>query len=112
MAVRLRQKKAIVKILAEYFLKIGKVPKNRREYASFEDAPVRVPQLSGYYGSWNSLLDAMKKQEPELWAKIHAPKPKEAPKPAPKPATPSPAPAPAKVAPKPVLKPAVKQEEK
>lgn len=110
MAIRLRQRKAIVRTLAEFFLEAGRVPADRREYGDMKNAPVRVSQLSCYFGAWGSLLDLMQKQEPELWAKIHAPKPKAAPKPAPKPAEPKPAPAPAKVAPKPVPKPVVKKE--
>lgn len=110
MAVRLRQRKAIVRKLAEFFAEIGKVPADRREYGAMEKGPIRVSQLSCYFGAWGALLDAMQKQEPELWAKIHAPKPKAAPKPAPKPAEPKPKPAPAKVAPKPKPKPVVKQE--
>ena len=109
MAVRLRQRKAIVRKLAEFFVQIGRVPTDRRDYGSIENGPVRVYQLTSYYGSWVSLLNAIELQEPELWAKIHAPKPKAAPKPAPKP-TVAPKPAPAKAAPKPVAKPVVKQE--
>jgi outer membrane biosynthesis protein TonB len=110
MAIRLRQRKAIVRQLAEFFLELGRVPADRREYGELKDAPVRVFQLSSYFGAWGSLLDSMQKQEPELWAKIHAPKPKAAPKPAPKPIEPKPKPAPAKVAPKPAPKPVVKKE--
>lgn len=110
MAVRLRQRKAIVKQLAEFFLEIGKVPADRREYGAMENGPVRVSQLSCYFGAWGALLTTMQQQEPELWAQIHAPKPKVAPKPAPKTAEAKPKPAPAKVAQKPVAKPAVKKE--
>jgi cell division protein FtsN len=110
MAIRLRQRKAIVRQLAEFFSELGKVPANRREYGAIEKGPVRVSQLSCYFGTWGALLDSMQKQEPELWAKIHAPKPKAAPKPAPKPIEPTPKPAPAKVAPKPAPKPVVKKE--
>lgn len=120
MAIRLRQRKAIVRTLAEYFVKIGKVPANRREYGAMEDAPIRVSQLTCYFGAWGGLLSAMQIQEPELWAKITAPKPveapkpapkpKEAPKPAPKPAAPKAKPAPAKVAPKAKPTPVVKKE--
>jgi cell division septation protein DedD len=110
MAIRLRQRKAIVRTLAEFFDKVGKVPADRREYGAMKDAPVRVSQLSCYFGAWGALLDAMQKQEPELWAKITAPKPKAAPKPAPKPTEAKAKPAPAKVAPKPTPKPVVKKE--
>jgi hypothetical protein len=110
MAIRLRQRKAIVKQLAEFFAEIGEVPVDRRAYGALINGPVRVAQLSCYFGAWGALLSAMQKQEPELWAKIHAPKPKAAPKPAPKPAELKPKPAPAKVAPKPKPKPVVKQE--
>jgi hypothetical protein len=110
MAIRLRQRKAIVQQLAEYFLKIGKVPADRREYGDMADAPVRVSQLTCYFGAWGALLTAMQRQEPELWAQIHAPKPKAAPKPAPKPTVATPKPAPAKVAPKPAAKPVVNKE--
>ena len=107
MAVRLRQRKAIVKTLAEFFVQAGKVPADRREYSEMKDAPVRVSQLSCYFGAWGAMLNAMQKQEPELWAKIHAPKPAATPKPVAKPA-------PAKAAPKPVTppkpKPVVKKE--
>ena len=107
MAIRLRQRKAIVRTLAEFFLKTGNVPVDRREYSKLENAPVRVSQLSCYFGTWTAMLDLMQKQEPELWAKIHAPKPVAKPKPAPKPA---PAKVEPKVAPKPVAKPVVKKE--
>lgn len=110
MAIRLRQRKAIVRTLAEFFLEIGRVPENRRDYGSIENAPVRISQLTCYFGAWGALLNAMQTQEPELWAKIHAPKPKAAPKPAPKPAEPKAKPAPAKVAPKPKPQPVVKKE--
>lgn len=110
MAIRLRQRKAIVRTLAEFFDKAGKVPVDRRDYGSMKDAPIRVSQLSCYFGAWGALLDAMQKQEPELWAKITAPKPKAAPKPAPKPTEAKAKPAPAKVAPKPAPKPVVKKE--
>lgn len=110
MAVRLRQRKAIVRTLAEFFVKIGRVPVDRRDYGSIEDAPVRISQLTCYFGAWGAMLHTMQTQEPELWAKIHAPKPKAAPKPAPKPAEPKAKPAPAKVAPKPQPQPVVKKE--
>lgn len=109
MAIRLRQRKAIVRQLAEFFLEVKKVPVDRRDYGSM-DGPVRVSQLSCYFGAWGALLDAMQKQEPELWAQIHAPKQQAASKPAPKPIEPKPKPAPAKVAPKPTPKPVVTKE--
>lgn len=109
MAVRLRQRKAIVRQLAEFFVEIGRVPVDRRDYGSIENAPVRISQLTCYFGAWGAMLQTMQTQEPELWAKIHAPKPKAAPKPAPKPIE-KPKPAPTKVAPKPKSKPVVKQE--
>ena len=110
MAIRLRQKQSIVRQVAEFFVENGKVPADRREYGEMKGAPVRVSQLSCYFGAWGALLDAIRKQEPELWAKANAPQPKVAPKPAPKPTEAKPKPAPAKVAPKPAAKPVVKEE--
>ena len=114
MAIRLRQKQAIVRQIAEFFVKSGKVPADRREYGEMEGAPIRVPQLSCYFGAWGALLDAIRKQEPELWdkattAKTPTPQ-KAAPKPAPKPTEAKPKPAPAKVAPKPAATSVVKEE--
>lgn len=107
MSTRTRRK--IVKLLADYFLEQGKVPASRQEYSEMKNVPVRISQFSCYFGAWGAVVNAIKAQEPEVWAKIHAPKPKAAPKPAPKPVAPKPAPTP-KVASKPVPKPVVNKE--
>ena len=93
---RLRQKGAVLDLIAEVMLDHKKVL-SKQEYIALGTVPVRYGQIQNFFGSWERMLNFMRKSRPDVFEAIK-------PKPAP---TPSPAP---KAAPKPKTVPAVKEE--
>lgn len=88
-AVGLQRKKKmtrqyrIVKAVAEYFAKKGKVM-NMKEYLAESDTPHRARAVRKFTGSWARLLQMIKVNFPAEWEAAHkpaAPAPKAAPKP-------------------------------
>ena len=80
---RLRQKGAVLGLIAEVMLKHKKVL-SKQEYIALGTVPVRYGQIQNFFGSWERMLDFMRKSRPDVFEAI---KPKPAPKAAPKPKT-------------------------
>ena len=78
--------KRIVKSVANYFVKKGKVM-DMKEYIAQEDTPHRARAIRKLTGSWARMLQIIKVSFPEEWEKANnpPPPPKPAAKPKPKP---------------------------
>ena len=78
--------KRIVKSVADYFVKKGKVM-DMKEYIAQEDTPHRARAIRKLTGSWARMLQIIKVSFPEEWEKANnpPPPPKPAAKPKPKP---------------------------
>ena len=74
--------KRIVKSVADYFVKKGKVM-SMKEYIAQEDTPHRARAIRKLTGSWARMLQIIKVSFPEEWEKANNPPPP--PKPAAKP---------------------------
>ena len=74
--------KRIVKSVANYFVKKGKVM-DMKEYIAQEDTPHRARAVRKLTGSWARMLQIIKVSFPEEWEKATNPAP--TPKPAAKP---------------------------
>ena len=74
--------KRIVKSVADYFVKKGKVM-DMKEYIAQEDTPHRARAIRKLTGSWARMLQIIKVSFPEEWEKATNPAP--TPKPAAKP---------------------------
>ena len=74
--------KRIVKSVADYFVKKGKVM-DMKEYIAQEDTPHRARAIRKLTGSWARMLQIIKVSFPEEWEKANNPPPP--PKPAAKP---------------------------
>ncbi len=90
---RLRQKGAVLGLIAEVMLKHKKVL-SKQEYIALGTVPVRYGQIQNFFGSWERMLDFMRKSRPDVFEAIK----------------PKPAPSAPKAAPKPKTVPAVKEE--
>ena len=101
---RLRQKGAVLDLIAEVMLKHKKVL-SKQEYIALSTVPVRYGQIQNFFGSWERMINFMRKSRPDVF---------EAVKPKPAPVAPKPAPVAPQAAPKTEAKPApaVKKEEK
>lgn len=96
---RLRQKGAVLDLIAEVMLKHKKIL-TKQEYIALGSVPVRYGQIQNFFGSWDRMINFMRKSRPDVFEAV---KPKPVPVPKPTPPTPAPTPKPA---------PAVKKEEK
>ena len=78
--------KRIVKSVADYFVKKGKVM-TMKEYIAEDDTPHRARAIRKLTGSWARMLQIIKVSFPEEWEKANnpPPPPKPAVKPKPKP---------------------------
>ena len=76
------RQKRIVKSVADYFVKKGKVM-SMKEYIAQEDTPHRARAVRKLTGSWARMLQIIKVSFPEEWEKATNPAP--IPKPAAKP---------------------------
>lgn len=78
--------KRIVKSVADYFVKKGKVM-SMKEYIAEDDTPHRARAIRKLTGSWARMLQIIKVSFPEEWEKANnpPPPPKPAVKPKPKP---------------------------
>ena len=76
------RQKRIVKSVADYFVKKGKVM-SMKEYIAQEDTPHRARAVRKLTGSWARMLQIIKVSFPEEWEKATNPAP--TPKPAAKP---------------------------
>ena len=78
--------KRIVKSVADYFVKKGKVM-DMKEYIAQEDTPHRARAIRKLTGSWARMLQIIRVSFPEEWEKANnpPPPPKPATKPKPKP---------------------------
>ena len=78
--------KRIVKSVADYFVKKGRVM-GMKEYIAQEDTPHRARAIRKLTGSWARMLQIIKVSFPEEWEKANnpPPPPKPAAKPKPKP---------------------------
>ena len=78
--------KRIVKSVADYFVKKGKVM-TMKEYIAEDDTPHRARAIRKLTGSWARMLQIIKVSFPEEWEKANnpPPPPKPAAKPKPKP---------------------------
>ena len=74
--------KRIVKSVADYFVKKGKVM-DMKEYIAQEDTPHRARAIRKLTGSWARMLQIIRVSFPEEWEKANNPPPP--PKPAAKP---------------------------
>ena len=74
--------KRIVKSVADYFVKKGKIM-SMKEYIAEDDTPHRARAVRKITGSWARLLQIIKVSFPEEWEKATNPPP--TPKPAAKP---------------------------
>ena len=74
--------KRIVKSVADYFVKKGRVM-SMKEYIAQEDTPHRARAIRKLTGSWARMLQIIKVSFPEEWEKANNPPPP--PKPAAKP---------------------------
>ena len=74
--------KRIVKSVADYFVKKGKVM-TMKEYIAEDDTPHRARAIRKLTGSWARMLQIIKVSFPEEWEKANNPPPP--PKPAAKP---------------------------
>jgi hypothetical protein len=74
--------KRIVKSVADYFVKKGKIM-DMKEYIAQEDTPHRARAIRKLTGSWARMLQIIKVSFPEEWEKATNPAP--TPKPAAKP---------------------------
>jgi|14BtaG_2_1085337.scaffolds.fasta_scaffold04793_5 hypothetical protein len=102
---RLRQKGAVLDLIAEVMLKHKKVL-SKQEYIGLGQVPVRYGQIQNFFGSWERMINFMRKSRPDVFEAVK-------PKPAPPPVKPAPTPSPApKAAPAPKPAPAVKKDEK
>jgi hypothetical protein len=79
---KMTRTKRIIKSVAEYFAKKGKVM-NMKEYMAEEDTPHRARAIRKLTGSWARLLQLVKVNFPAEWEKANkpAPTPKAAAKP-------------------------------
>ena len=80
---KMTRQKAIIKAVAEYFAKKGKVM-DMKEYMTHDDTPHRARAVRKFTGSWARLLQMIKVNFPAEWEAAHkpaAPAPKAAPKP-------------------------------
>jgi hypothetical protein len=100
---RLRQKGAVLNLIAEVMLEHKKVL-SKQEYIGLGQVPVRYGQIQIFFGSWERMINFMRKSRPDVFETVK-------PKPAPQPAKPASTPAP-KAAPAPKPAPAVKKDEK
>ena len=79
---KMTRQKAIIKAVAEYFAKKGKVM-DMKEYMTHDDTPHRARAVRKFTGSWARLLQMIKVNFPAEWEAAHkpaAPAPKAAPK--------------------------------
>ena len=78
--------KRIVKSVADYFVKKGRVM-SMKEYIAQEDTPHRARAVRKLTGSWARMLQIIRVSFPEEWEKANnpPPPPKPAAKPKPKP---------------------------
>ena len=80
--------KRIVKSVADYFVKKGRVM-TMKEYIAEDDTPHRARAIRKLTGSWARMLQIIKVSFPEEWEKANnpppPPKPAVKPKPKPKP---------------------------
>ncbi len=76
------RQKRIVKSVADYFVKKGRVM-SMKEYIAQEDTPHRARSVRKLTGSWARMLQIIKVSFPEEWEKATNPAP--TPKPAAKP---------------------------
>ena len=78
--------KRIVKSVADYFVKKGRVM-SMKEYIAQEDTPHRARAIRKLTGSWARMLQIIRVSFPEEWEKANnpPPPPKPAVKPKPKP---------------------------
>ena len=78
--------KRIVKSVADYFVKKGRVM-TMKEYIAEDDTPHRARAIRKLTGSWARMLQIIKVSFPEEWEKANnpPPPPKPAAKPKPKP---------------------------
>tara|TARA_R100000656_G_scaffold81423_1_gene59645 strand:+ start:239 stop:502 length:264 start_codon:yes stop_codon:yes gene_type:complete len=76
------RQKRIVKSVADYFVKKGRVM-SMKEYIAQEDTPHRARAVRKLTGSWARMLQIIKVSFPEEWEKATNPAP--TPKPAAKP---------------------------
>ena len=78
--------KRIVKSVADYFVKKGKVM-TMKEYIAEDDTPHRARAIRKLTGSWARMLQIIRVSFPEEWEKANnpPPPPKPAAKPKPKP---------------------------
>lgn len=96
---RLRQKGAVLDLIAEVMLKHKKIL-TKQEYIALGSVPVRYGQIQNFFGSWDRMINFMRKSRPDVFEAV---KPKPVPVPKPTPPTPARTPKPAS---------AVKKEEK
>jgi len=68
---RLRQKTSILKRVAEFMAKEGKVF-GKIDYIQSEGTPVRYHFIHSYFGSWGRMLAMLELQEPELFKQAKA----------------------------------------
>lgn len=75
----LRQRKKGLRDLAMYFAEKGKVL-TQNEYIEALDKPVPFSGIRNVFRSYSRAVQMIEKNEPELWAMIHAPAVQEPPK--------------------------------